>query len=221
MTLSDESGYVIDYIGVLKENYDFLRIITTDALHDLNEESKKNGRIYVRFIDPASKRFGSIGWIGRNNVRAFATYKKNVSLHASMFLRYDTVVNFDGNRSATTQYEPIEWIPNYQGEVVYKFDRSRNEVSIKAEEPIFDRIGQEIKINDFCSYILYQFDNSRAAGIYYGNVTKITNGDVYCTNVTLGSEEKSAEKKVKSANLITIITDDLMDKLVMAKLKSA
>lgn len=83
-----------------------------------------------------------------------------------------------------------------------------------------DKLDREIKKGDFISYILYHFDNSyNAAGIYYGKVTKIENdGTVHATNIKLTENDRVAEKRIKDNSLIVIMSKDLMDKLMMARL---
>lgn len=83
-----------------------------------------------------------------------------------------------------------------------------------------DKLDREIKVGDFISYILYHFDNgSSAAGIYYGKVTKIEkDGTVHAKNIKLASDDVVAEKRIKDNSLIVIMTKDLMDKLMLARL---
>lgn len=84
----------------------------------------------------------------------------------------------------------------------------------------YDKLGREIKVGDFISYILYHFDNGgSAAGIYYGKVTKIEkDGTVHAKNIKLADDNVVAEKRIKDNSLIVIMTKDLMDKLMLARL---
>lgn len=85
-----------------------------------------------------------------------------------------------------------------------------------------DRLGREIQVGDFISYVLYHFDNGHtAAGIYYGKVTKITVDGVVCAkNIKLKPTDLVADKVIKDNSLIVIMTKDLMDQLMLAKLSS-
>ena len=83
-----------------------------------------------------------------------------------------------------------------------------------------DKLGRDISKGDFISYVLYHFDNSHnAAGIYYGKVTKIEgDGTVWAKNIKLSDTDKVAEKRIKDSSLIVIMSKDLMDKLMLARL---
>lgn len=83
-----------------------------------------------------------------------------------------------------------------------------------------DKLGREIKKGDFISYVLYHFDNGRnGAGIYYGKVTKIDgDGTVHAKNIKLKDDDRVAEMRIKDNSLIVIMTKDLMDKLMLARL---
>ena len=88
---------------------------------------------------------------------------------------------------------------------------------------VYDHLGEEINIGDFCSYILYHHRHN-GARIYYGTVTKITkNGDVYCQDINLGDwleHDTPKEKKVLHPSMITIMNDTLMDRIMLARLSS-
>jgi hypothetical protein len=83
-----------------------------------------------------------------------------------------------------------------------------------------DKLGMDIKVGDFISYILYHFDNDyNAAGLYYGRVTKVENdGTVWAKNMKLKDSDKSEEKRIKDNSLVVGMTKDLMDRLMLARL---
>lgn len=85
-----------------------------------------------------------------------------------------------------------------------------------------DRLGRDIQVGDFISYVLYHFDNGHtAAGIYYGKVTKITkDGVVSAKNIKLKPTDLVGDKVIKDNSLIVKMTTDLMDQLMLAKLSS-
>ena len=102
--------------------------------------------------------------------------------------------------------------------------RPKKEIVEEDIPDVFDHLGEKINIGDFCSYILYHHRCS-GAQIYYGNVTKITkNGDVYCTDVNVGDwpegHSTSKEKKVLYPNMITVLNENIMDRILMARLGS-
>lgn len=192
------------------------------------------GTIYVRFVDPCDPRFGSIAkLVNRPNFRhswsapmgrvAHTPAEQDAAVQQLAQIRtLYTDLQWDkrSNRPRFSTYEySVEYLPKYTGETVWKYDRDR--AKRFAQKPAFDRLEREIKVGDFCTYILYQFDGSGAAGIYFGTVTRIEkDGQVFCKNVPLKSNERVAEKPVKDNRLITILTDDLMRQLMLAKLSA-
>lgn len=195
-----------------------------------------SGTIYVRFVHPCHERFGSIAKLTRSSYYSNSYYngygynrsyqKPDQSQEVAEFARQRSLggdLRWNGRNSSPNLYsysDYVEWLPNYNGETHWAFDRERKQrVHAKAA---FDRLGREIQVGDFCTYILYQFDGRGAAGIYFGNVTAIDKeGKVTCKNITLKSGERVAEKEIKDNNLITILTDDLMRQLMLSKLASA
>jgi hypothetical protein len=183
--------------------------------------------IYVRFIDPTNPRFGSIA--------TFQTYRKQ-SWHSSYSkVDYDTLsqslastkyisgeVRWTGRNSSPWVYSSgdlMEFLPDYEGPTVWQFDKERSQ-RVKKVDPK-DRLGRTIQTGDFCAYVLYQFTGPSSAGIYFGNVSRITpDGQVYLKNISLAKGEPSKEKMVKDNSLVTILTDDLMNQLMLAKLRT-
>lgn len=109
----------------------------------------------------------------------------------------------------------IMWLKGHEGGTVWSYEAQ----AVEKVEAV-DKLGREIKVGDFISYILYHFDNDRnAAGIYYGKVTKVTpQGNVSAKNIKLGEDDVVAEKQIKDNSLIVIMSKDLMDRLMMARL---
>lgn len=106
------------------------------------------------------------------------------------------------------------WLKGHEGGTVWSYEKPE----VK-QELAYDKLGREIAVGDFISYILYQFQGSSAAGIYYGKVTKIDkDGTVYAKNIKLDENDRVAEKAIKENSLIVIMTKDLMDKLMLARL---
>jgi len=110
----------------------------------------------------------------------------------------------------------MNWLKGHEGGTVWVYQKVQVPKVVAK-----DKLDREIKVNDFISYILYQFDGEGAAGIYYGKVTKVDDdGSVWAKNIKLKSDDKQAEKKIHHNGLIVIMTKDLMDQLMLAKLSS-
>jgi len=110
----------------------------------------------------------------------------------------------------------MNWLKGHEGGTVWVYQKVQVPKVVAK-----DKLDREIKVNDFISYILYQFDGEGAAGIYYGKVTKVDDdGSVWAKNIKLKSDDKQAEKRIHHNGLIVIMTKDLMDQLMLAKLSS-
>ncbi|MNR94771.1 hypothetical protein D3C72_258590 [compost metagenome] len=195
----------------------------------------KPGSVYIRFVDPCSERFGSIARLVRNSYSSYSysgygynrfSQKPDAATELAEFMRSKHIhgeLRWDGRNSkpSFSHYSDlVEYLPGWTGGTEWRFDRERKQ-RVQAKSA-FDRLGREIQVGDFCTYILYQFDGRGAAGIYFGNVTSIDKeGRVTCKNVSLKTGERVAEKEIKDNNLITILTDDLMRQLMLAKLTNA
>lgn len=110
------------------------------------------------------------------------------------------------------------WLKGYDETLGTQWVWKRPEVPTVVPQ---DKLGRDIKVGDFISYILYHFggNNGNAAGIYYGKVTQIEkDGTVYAKNIKLKDDDISEEKRIKDHSLIVIMTKDLMDKLMLARL---
>lgn len=110
------------------------------------------------------------------------------------------------------------WISDRKPEdgTVWAYEKPEDVPQVEAR----DKLDREIKVGDFISYILYHFGNGHnAAGIFYGKVTKIDkDGTVYAKNIKLKDDDYVAEKRIKDNSLIVIMSKDLMDKLMLARL---
>lgn len=146
--------------------------------------------------------------------------ESKITPQAMITIALDAHVEFDGrkNRVGVTNGWGADWIKGYDESkgTVWKWAKPDDPPQVIPE----DKLGREIKKGDFISYVLYHFDNDRnAAGIYYGKVTKIeADGTVHAKNIKLSEDDRVAEKKIKDNSLIVIMSKDLMDKLMLARL---
>lgn len=146
--------------------------------------------------------------------------EENIKAENFKSYRPDYTATWDKRKNSVTMRSgyAASWLKGYdatQG-TVWKWAKPDDEPQVVPE----DKLGREIKKGDFISYILYHFDNGRnGAGIYYGKVTKIENdGTVHAKNIKLSEDDHVAEKRIKDNSLIVIMSKDLMDKLMMARL---
>lgn len=126
-------------------------------------------------------------------------------------------VRWEGRKNeCDASYYNVEWLKGYEGPCVWNYG------TVKATKPqvvATDRLGRELKVGDFACYILHHFGHTYGASTQFGTITKIErDGTVWAKNVALGENETSAVKKINDNATIVILTKDLMDRLMMAKL---
>ena len=189
--------------------------------------------IYVEFTDN-KRRTGSIGKISIQNMQdilhgSYNYYNRwqnssrvpiaekieNFDLKKAIMVNPEIKVTWDGRRNKVeSSGHDIVWLKGHTGGTVWEYG-----TITPPKVQAFDKLGREINVGDFISYILYHYDSRGAAGIYYGKVTKITSeGTVYAKNIKLQDSDKVDEKRIKDNHLIVIMTKDLMDRLMMARL---
>jgi hypothetical protein len=126
-------------------------------------------------------------------------------------------VKWDGrkNEVQASAYE-VDYLLSYSGECVWQWGRKDKPKVIP-----LDRLGREIKVGDFACYILHHFGTNRGASTQFGTVQKIQNdGTVWAKNVALSDGELSKLKRINDNKTVVILTKDLMDRLMMAKLST-
>jgi hypothetical protein len=206
------------------KSYSFLRPYTKNDWHELGRKINRfdNKPAYFRFVDPTHERFGSIAKVSQNNRHFSWSQRDEKSCMQGWNARNSFIAELRWDKRSSrpvvnVPWDSVEYLPNYTGETVWAFDRDRKKRSERVIAE--DRLGREIQVGDFITYILYQFDGGGAAGIYFGTVTKVEiDGSVWARNVGLSSKDKIDEKRIKENKLITILTEDLMRQLMVARL---
>lgn len=207
------------------KDYPWFRSIKTLDWHEAGKRFYKidtKKPLYVRFVDPQNERFGSIAIAQPSRYYSRWSNDKNslTSWNATTYFSGELKWNKRSNSpNFWSSTDNLEVLLDYDGDTVWQFDRDRK----KRAELVYaeDRLGRRIQVGDFITYILYQFDGGGAAGIYFGTVTNIEiDGSVWAKNVGLSSSDRVADMKIKDNKLITILSDDLMKQLMIAKLSS-
>lgn len=128
------------------------------------------------------------------------------------------LARFDGRpNKLKPDHSGLIWLKDYTGPTVWK-----NSIPSKKSLPrkiVKDRLGRELNVGDFITYILYHHTVT-GAGIFFGTVTKITDaGKVFAKNIKMGDTyDRSEEKQIKDPSQAVIMTKDLMDQIVLKKL---
>ena len=105
------------------------------------------------------------------------------------------------------------WVMNHTGPTLLcDYDDPR---SVK---PIMDRLGTKIKVGDFCSFVARNPSTNKLQ-TYFGKVTKIDkSGLIWCENIKLNDSDVIKERKVSDNSNIVVITNDLMDRIMIHRL---
>lgn len=187
---------------------------------DTKYDPKREGSIGKLVINNVQDLLhGSYGWRARGPRDHIEEIPANVKADNFERVMIDGHVVWNG-RSNKVQFSQwsVKWLPDRAEEegTVWEFLKPESKPRVAA----LDKLGREIKIGDFISYILYHFDNNyNAAGLYYGKVTKIDrDGTVHAKNIKLKEDDAVDEKRIKDNSLIVIMSKDLMDKLMLARL---
>jgi hypothetical protein len=190
--------------------------------------------VYVRFLGTYErKRKGSIALIkevrnldylvnGHRYYRStgtvkYAPFKAGDVNPANLNSSVDISCKWTGrtNRCNPGGYE-VEWLKDYVGETHWVFEQPEEDY-----KQALDRLDREIKVGDFICYVLHHFGGDKGATACFGNVTKVTRGgEVWAKNIKLTDKEVIEEKRILHNSNITILTKDLMDQLMLAKLRS-
>lgn len=135
----------------------------------------------------------------------------------------------DRPNKVNVDYGEVAWLKGYQGPTVWKWTVDVDDRPQVSE--VKDRLGETIHVGDFVSFA---FNTSGELDLMLGKVTKITDkGDVYCLNQEIGTETKHQpawmggvahtpaikERLIRDpSKSLMVMTNDLMDRILMAKL---
>lgn len=169
---------------------------------------------------PMSKYHRSHNWVTSsstpNKIETYVIGNDTYEIDPDRLNAHWFFVKWEGRRNEvqSSAYE-IDYLPNYTGECKWVWGKKENPKLVP-----LDRLGREIKIGDFVCYILHHFYRS-GASTQFGTVQKIQNdGTVWAKNVALSDGEVSKLKRINDNNTVVILTKDLMDRLMMAKLST-
>lgn len=177
-----------------------------------NQAIDRGDAVYLKVTDPRHKHFGSIARVTERQEYGYNDWTKNEAAWLTL--------GWDKRKNAINEfsYGSVRWLKDYQGPTVYDYDRTRG-MEPPRTEALKDRTGREIKVGDFCCYILHHFQTS-GAGIYFGTVTKFSkNGNTaYVKNIKIEADDIVEEKRVTYSENIVVLTKDLLDRMMMARL---
>jgi hypothetical protein len=197
----------------------------TDAEHavwladmeELIKLQKKRKPQYFSFKDP--KRKGSIARSVGLHFQLNEPYRRWGSTHRRKDISGYVTLEWDKRPRTLNGYPgEVYWLKDYDGPAVWAWS-ARPEPDTPQVFPK-DRTGVDIKVGDFCLYVLHHFEKS-GASTRFGTVTKIEHdGTVWAKNVKIGDDETVAEKRINDNQTILVLTKDLLDRLMILRLSS-
>ena len=125
-------------------------------------------------------------------------------------------VGFDDRKNVVTcSAWEIDLLPDRAPEegTVYKWTQTIKPKA--APKVVYDRIGEPVAPGDFVSFVHKLYGN---ISLKFGTITRITDkGTVFVQTLKLKDGDRSEEVKCNQSNVV-IVNDQLMKRLVMAKL---
>lgn len=204
----DIPGYC--YRRAFVDDSQFLKLKET-----LEAKAAKGEPIYVCFKD--KRREGSIG-----KLVSFDFQKNRNKYYVNSFSYHITnlIVKWDERKNVVRpeSYE-IYWLDQYEGPTVWAWDPQANARPKKPSVIPYDHLGEELKPGQFVSFIHRRYG---VISLKFGTVTRTNdNGSVWAKTLKLRDDDSEPEEvKLYSADSATIINDNLMSRLVMARLRT-
>jgi hypothetical protein len=129
-------------------------------------------------------------------------------------------IEFDDRKNKLKpQLDDIVWLKGYSGPTVWQHNPPPPKPKAPLN-PIYDRLGREVKLGDFVSYAMTWYNTSKI-NVYFGTVTKISDRNVvYCTNIKLDDDDTVTEERIKDNSSMVLITKDLIDQLMIKRLSA-
>lgn len=196
------------------------------------QDKKRNGSVGRLVITNLQDILhGNVAMYGSPKRRTIPEIPASLNRNTCCFINIHGYIVWDNEASGKKRSNKVVYSNyDYYGDVVWLDERGDDEGThwewnLKpptVTKVAVDKLGEEIKVGDFISYILYHFDNAHnAAGLYYGKVTKVENdGEVWAKNIKLSNDDKVEDKKIKDNSLIVKMSNDIMDKLMIARMSS-
>ncbi len=176
--------------------------------------------VWVRVSDPESARYGSIGiavpWgLSHDDRTKWHQRPKKDSRYYYREPLVDKAVNVyfhdKGVKMAVTK-KGFEWLPDYTGEKVFKFESKEQ----KPKYTFTDIMGDVIELGDFVSF------TNGWGEMSFGHVTKISKvGMIYVTNMKTKKRPGSYEIRLKNGDQCCRMTKDIFNRLMLMKLELA
>lgn len=211
-----------DYYTMARDNLLTAQIQWDKYISDLVTKVQAGEPVYVSFRD--ARRKGSIGKIVELNVEDQKYckhmswgYSRTAADYAHIPTIQDLKVGFDDRKNIIN-------CSTYDVELVLDRDPSEGTVYVftqpdkKKKEPpkiVYDRIGEPVTPGDFVSFVYRSYGH---ISLKFGTITRITDkGTVFVQTLKLKDGDRSEELRCNQDNVV-IVNDQLMKRLVMAKL---
>lgn len=190
-------------------------------MEDLERRIKRNEDVYFEFHDRKRENsIASYGGGGFTEDRTYSSWSIGPRTPTKRTWNNWFQVKWKGrSRHIQVYNSEVNWLKGYEGETVWAWNPKPDPILPKVT-PV-DRTGKEIKVGDFCCYVLHHFQKS-GASTRFGSVTKIEHdGTVWAKNVKVVDEEQVAEKRINDNDTVVVLTKDLLDRLMMLRLSTS
>lgn len=199
------------------------RIEYIDAYLEFLKDIEDGKDVYVEYRNSAG-RDGSIAKVyeveNPSRILSGSIALKDVTSSIYSFQRnIKFKVKFDDrkNRILATPYNSV-WLQGYSGPTVWNYTKPIPKSTYK-KKALLDRFGCELKEGDFVCFA-YSI-TKRKAMTAYGHISKISaTNTCYVKNIKLNDKESVREYQILDNSSLILMTEDLMDKIMIARLSS-
>lgn len=197
-------------------------------LRDIRKKLDNGEKLYVEYTSDAPQgRGGTIARIKKiveDNTKeisdAYAnkgTRSYHIYCGANSIAKFE--VEFDDRKNKLrANSNTVNILTDYSGPTVWVHNPPPPSENSR-KKPLLDRFGREIKLGDLVCFA-YPLSRSQAKTAF-GNVINISKTNTcYVKNLKLADNEHVSEYQIRDNSCLILMTDDLMDQLLLARLSS-
>jgi hypothetical protein len=185
-----------------------------NEIKNLIETRLSNGEpVYVKFKDP--RRAGAIGRIEHIQM---ILHSSPGSMYTYFTVNEIRVVWDDRKNVVKPEARDVTFLPNHVGGTTWAWEQ----IPPKPKAPAViqnDHLGEVIEVGQFVSFIHRSYGNIK---LKFGTVSRMSDkGTIWVNTLKLRDGDRAEEVKVYSADSVTIVNDNLMSRLMMARLATS
>lgn len=185
---------------------------------EIEDKLATNDPVYVQILD--YRRRGSVGRLNKikfhhlppNRAGSGGWYNR----HYDIIEISDIEIVWDGRKNkCSPMAHEVEYLRDWSGGTIWHW--SPGPAVEKPPRIIpYDHLGEEIQVGQFVSFVHRRYGN---ISLRFGTVSRITDkGGVFVNTLKLRDGDSTGEMKALAAGELVIINDELMKRLVLARL---